>query len=78
LSCSAIVTHHHPDHTGAINAIIQEYPDIRIAAHIEEKPFLVEGQSGGILPSAEFWFKAAAWSGILDNKLPVWPKEKVR
>lgn len=34
------VTHSHPDHVGALPKLLQEYPDISVAYHENEQPFL--------------------------------------
>ncbi len=34
------VTHSHPDHVGALPKLLQAYPDIKIAYHENEQPFL--------------------------------------
>jgi len=39
------ITHAHMDHTGAILALLDRYPECKVVSHLEEKPFLCDGKS---------------------------------
>lgn len=71
------MTHHHPDHVGCIKEVLSTFPSAALVAHIDEKPFLVEGVSSGRLPSKNKWFRALAKLGAFDNPKATWPVDRV-
>lgn len=51
-----LVTHGHPDHTGVLGKVLDAYPNIKVAYHEQEAPFLSGGKSYGSLPGDNLWF----------------------
>lgn len=50
------VTHAHPDHTGALLKVLQAYPNIKVAFHENEAPYLVGGVKYADLQSDNFLY----------------------
>lgn len=40
-----VVTHGHPDHTGVLGQVLEAYPNVKVAFHEKEEPFLSGGKS---------------------------------
>ena len=59
------VTHAHIDHTGVLSQVLDTYPNVKIAFHEQERPFLCGGQSYADLPGDNIQFK------ILKRLLPL-------
>lgn len=43
LATYCAVTHGHKDHTGALTRLLQAYPDVKVACHEDEEPFISGG-----------------------------------
>ena len=50
------VTHGHPDHTGALAKILDAYPNVKVAYHEQEEPYLSGGASYNNLPGDNLQF----------------------
>ncbi len=50
------VTHGHPDHTGVLGKLLDLYPNIKIAYHEKEEPFLSGGKSYASVPGDNLQF----------------------
>ena len=57
VTCTA-VTHAHPDHTGCLAKVMQAYPNIKVAFHENEDPYLVSGGQYKTLDGDTVWFNA--------------------
>ena len=51
------VTHGHIDHTGVLGKVLDAYPNVKVAYHIEEQPYLSGGKDYRPLPSDNLQFK---------------------
>eukprot|EP00884_Botryococcus_braunii_P019599 jgi/Botrbrau1/6322/Bobra.0339s0031.2 len=71
-----VLTHHHFDHTGGVKEVLSNFPETLVVAHIDEKPFLVDGISTGAIPSNNTWFRALAMVGGFSVLQRSWPVER--
>ena len=55
--CHCAVTHGHPDHTGVLGKVLEAYPNVKVAFHEDEEPYLSGGKDYRPLPSDNLQFK---------------------
>ena len=66
------VTHGHPDHTGVLGKVLDLYPNIKVAHHEKEEPFLSGGKTYASLPGDNLQFNILKWlnPGINSTLIP--------
>lgn len=67
-----LVTHGHPDHTGVLGKVLDLYPNIKVAYHEKEEPFLSGGKTYASLPGDNLQFNILKWlnPGINSTLIP--------
>lgn len=57
------VSHHHPDHIGALPLLLAAYPDASVAFHEKEQPFLVGDEN--LVQPGSVEARVLRWAGLL-------------
>ncbi|EFN53466.1 hypothetical protein CHLNCDRAFT_136739 [Chlorella variabilis] len=58
-----LVSHHHPDHIGALPLLLAAYPDASVAFHEKEQPFLVGDEN--LVQPGSVEARVLRWAGLL-------------